>query len=77
MDSLLDRISVNPMICHGQPCVKGTRIPVSLILQYLANGDSEEDILSAYPPLCREDFRACLAYAAMVTQERVVPLEIA
>jgi len=64
MSSLLDRISVDPNVCHGQPCVKGTRIMVWLILDFLANGDSIEDILASYPSLTREDVRACLAYAA-------------
>ena len=76
MRNLLDRISINPKICHGQPCVKGTRIMVWLIVQYLANGDSVEDILTAYPSLTREDVRACLAYAAEMTRERVLPIEV-
>ena len=49
MNDLLKRAQIAPRICHGQPCVKGTRIPVSLVVQYLANGDSLEDILAAYP----------------------------
>jgi uncharacterized protein (DUF433 family) len=76
MSNLLDRISINPKICHGQPCVKGTRIMVWLIVQYLANGDSVEDILTAYPNLTQEDIRACLAYAAEMTRERVLPIEV-
>jgi uncharacterized protein (DUF433 family) len=76
MANLLDRISINPKICHGQPCVKGTRIMVWLIVQYLANGDGVEDILAAYPSLTREDVQACLAYAAEVTRERVLPIEV-
>jgi uncharacterized protein (DUF433 family) len=76
MANLLDRISINPKICHGQPCIKGTRIMVWLIVQYLANGDSVEDILAAYPSLTREDIQACLAYAAEVTRERVLPVEV-
>jgi uncharacterized protein (DUF433 family) len=76
MANLLDRISINPRVCHGQPCVKGTRIMVWLIVQYLANGDSVEDILTAYPNLTQEDIRACLAYAAEMTRERVLPIEV-
>jgi uncharacterized protein (DUF433 family) len=76
MATLLDRISINPKICHGQPCVRGTRIMVWLIVQYLANGDSLEDILAAYPSLTREDIQSCLAYAAEVTRERVLPIEV-
>ena len=76
MENLLAHISINPKICHGQPCVKGTRIMVWLVVQYLANGDSVEDILAAYPSLTREDVQACLAYAAEVTRERVLPVEV-
>jgi uncharacterized protein (DUF433 family) len=71
-----DRISVDPNVCHGQPCVKGTRVMVWLVLNYLANGDSIEDILAAYPNLTREDIRACLAYAAEAARERVVSIEV-
>lgn len=76
MQDLLRRISINPKICHGQPCIKGTRIMVWLVVQYLANGDSVEDILAAYPSLTREDVQACLAYAAEMTRERVLPVEV-
>jgi uncharacterized protein (DUF433 family) len=77
MPDLLDRISIDPNICHGQPCVKGTRIMAWLIVQYLANGDSFEEILAGYPSLSREDVQACLAYAAEMTRERVLPVEVA
>ncbi len=76
MSPLLDRISVDPKVCHGQPCVKGTRIMVWLILNYLANGDSIEDILASYPSLIEEDVRACLAYGAEAAREKVVPIEV-
>ncbi len=76
MSLFLDRIAVDPSVCHGQPCVKGTRIMVWLILNYLANGDSEDDILAAYPGLTREDIRACLAYAAQTTREKVAPIDV-
>jgi uncharacterized protein (DUF433 family) len=77
MDKLLDRISIDPKVCHGQPCVKGTRIMVWLIVQYLANGDSVEEILGAYPSLTQEDIQACLLYAAEMTRERVLPVPVA
>jgi uncharacterized protein (DUF433 family) len=73
---LMERISVDPNVCHGQPCVKGTRVMVWLVLNYLANGDSIKDILVAYPNLTREDVRACLAYAAEAARERVVSIEV-
>jgi len=71
-----ERISINPEICHGKPCVKGTRIWVSLILDFLASGDSVEDILREYPQLTREDILACVAYGAEVARERFVPIPI-
>jgi uncharacterized protein (DUF433 family) len=73
----LARIVIDPRICHGQPCVKGTRIMVWLVVQYLADGDSVEDVLAAYPSLTREDVHACLAYAAEMTRERVLPVAVA
>ena len=54
-----DRITINPHVCHGQPCVQGTRIPVYLILRMLACGDSVEDLLQEYPSGTREDILAC------------------
>jgi uncharacterized protein (DUF433 family) len=74
MANLLDRISIDPNICFGKACVKGTRIWVSLVLDFLANGESEADILAAYPHLTSEDVRACIAYAAEVARERVLPI---
>jgi len=75
MGVILERIKADPNICHGQPCIKGTRIMVWLILEYLANGDSIEDVLRAYPQLSREDVLACLAYAAESARERIVTIE--
>jgi uncharacterized protein (DUF433 family) len=62
--NLLDRISVEPTIRFGKPCVRGTRITVGDILGYLAGGMSEDEIVSQFPQLEREDIKACLAYAA-------------
>jgi uncharacterized protein (DUF433 family) len=62
--SLLERISIDPEIRFGKPCVRGTRITVGDVLGYLAGGMSEEMLLSEFPQLTREDIRACLAYAA-------------
>ena len=76
MPLMFERISVNPDVCHGQPCIKGTRIMVWLILACLANGDSIEDVLQAYPQLTREDVLESLTYAAEVTRERVVSIEV-
>lgn len=69
------RITIDPKVCHGQACIKGTRIPVHQILGMLANGDAIEDLLGEYPSLTREDILACLDYAASLAEEQVTPLE--
>ena len=69
-----DRISVDPRICHGQTCIKGTRIMVSVILANLAEGISVERILQSYPTLKSDDIQAALYYAAEMAQERIVDL---
>ncbi len=74
MEDWKQRISVNPNICHGQPCIKGTRIMVWIIVSCIANGDSVDDVLRAYPSLTREDVRAALLYAAELTRENVIPV---
>jgi uncharacterized protein (DUF433 family) len=71
---LLERISVDPKVCFGKPCIRGTRIWVALIVDNLAEGVSEGELLAAYPALKREDIRAALAFAAEMTRERVIPL---
>ena len=75
-DELLDRISINPNVCFGKPCIKGTRIWVSLILDFLASGMSQEEILAEYPGLTALDIQACLAYGAEMSRERHVPIPI-
>ena len=79
MNPLLKRISIDPNICFGKPCICGTRIWVSLILDFFAGGMTIEEILEEYPQLFTEDIRAVLAYGAEMTRERFVdiPLEIA
>jgi uncharacterized protein (DUF433 family) len=76
MHTLLERIAIDPQICGGRPCVRGTRIWVSLILDLLADGMSEGDLLAEYPSLAREDIRAALAYGAEVSRERIVPVPL-
>jgi uncharacterized protein (DUF433 family) len=68
-----ERISVDPNICHGRVCIKGTRVMVSVVLDNLAAGESIEDIMRGYH-LDREDVQAAMRYAAELTRERVVPL---
>lgn len=64
-----ERVAVSPKICHGKPCIKGTRIMVSIILDYLAAGDSVEEIIAQYPNLSLDDVRAAQAYAAWLARE--------
>jgi uncharacterized protein (DUF433 family) len=75
-EELLARISVDPNVCFGKPCIRGTRIWVSLILDNLAEGITESEILEAYPQIKPEDVRAALAYAAETTRERVLPVPV-
>lgn len=69
-----DRIAIDPNICHGQACVKGTRIPVHQIIGMLANGDTIDELLTEYPSLQREDILACLDYAATLAEEHITPI---
>jgi uncharacterized protein (DUF433 family) len=75
MNPLLNRISVDPNICFGKPCIKGTRIWVSLVLDFIAAGDSFEAILESYPQLKHEDLLACIAYGAAMSRENYVELD--
>ena len=76
MNQLLERISINPNICFGKPCIRGTRIWVSLILDFLASGTSIEEILDEYPRLTKEDVLAAIAYGAEMARERYVEIPI-
>ena len=70
-----DRITVDPQVCHGQACIKGTRIVVSTILDNLAAGAETAKILKSYPSLSAEDVHAAIAYAAELARERTIALE--
>ena len=74
MNAQLSRISVNPKVCFGKPCIKGTRIWVSLVLDMLADGTTEQELLKHYPQLTHEDVLAAIAYGAEVSRERIVPV---
>lgn len=69
-----ERISVDPLVCHGKACIKGTRIMVSVILDNLAAGLTDAELLKSYPSLMIEDIKAAIAYAAELSRERLVPL---
>jgi len=70
-----ERICIGPLVCHGRACVIGTRVIVSVVMDNLAAGVSREEILRNYPSLKNEDIDGCIAYAAELTRERVVPLQ--
>ena len=74
MNPLLNRIAVDPRVCFGKPCVRGTRIWVSLLLDFLASGTTIEEILDNYSQLQREDVLAAIAYGAEMSRERYVDL---
>ena len=75
-EELLNRISIDPRVCFGKPCIKGTRIWVSLILDFLASGMKTEEVLKEYPGLTAEDIQACIAYGAEMSRERHVPIPV-
>jgi len=65
----MNRIVIDPAIHHGEPCIKNTRVPVSMIVGSIADGDTPEDILAAYPSLSLEDIQAALHYAAEAVRD--------
>lgn len=69
-----DRITVDPAICHGKACIRGTRIMVSVVLDNLAAGVGIDELINSYPTLTAEDVRAALDYAAELARERTVNL---
>jgi len=75
MNDWMNRIGADPAICHGKPCIRGTRIMVAVILDNLAEGSTPEEIVADYPPLTLPDVRAAIAYAAtLAREEELVPL---
>ena len=67
-----ERITINPNVCNGKPIIRGMRITVSTILEYLAAGESVENILNAYPILEAEDIKACLEFAKKLTDKSII-----
>jgi uncharacterized protein (DUF433 family) len=78
MDSWRERVSVNPAVCHGKACIRGTRVLISVILDNIAAGVDRPQILASYPSLQPNDIDAALAYAAELVREGAVdlPLEL-
>lgn len=77
-ENLLNRITINPDVCHGKPTVRNMRYPVAMILDLLSAGMSFDELLEDYPPLQREDILACFAFAAhMVEFKSIVQLKAA
>ena len=76
-EELLNRISIDPRVCFGKPCIKGTRIWVSLILDFLASGMTTDEVIKEYPGLTALDIQACMAYGAEMSRERHVPIPVA
>ncbi|MBZ5515396.1 MAG: DUF433 domain-containing protein [Acidobacteriia bacterium] len=70
-DELLDRITVDPSVCGGRPCIRGTRIDIAIILDGLAEGLTPEQIIDHYPQLTLDDLRGALAYAAELSKENI------
>ncbi len=75
-EEMIKRISIDQNICSGKPCIRGTRIWVSLVLDLLAEGESAEAIIGEYPHLTREDVQACIAYGAEMSRERIIPIPV-
>ena len=73
---LLSRITVNPEICHGKPCIRGLRYPVESILEYLAAGDTVENLLIEFPDLDAVDIQACLEFSRRVLANKSVHLTL-
>ena len=74
MNPLLQRISIDPNVCFGKPCIRGTRIQVSLILGFLASGMTTEEIMTEYHQLTKDDIRAAIAYGSEMARERYVEI---
>jgi uncharacterized protein (DUF433 family) len=75
-NELLKKISIDPNVCFGKPCIRGHRIWVSLILDLLASGITVEQVLEQYPQLSREDILACMAYGAEMSRERYIDIPV-
>lgn len=76
MEDLIKRITIDPKICNGKPIIRGMRITVTTILEYLAAGETPENILKAYPTLELDDIKACLEYAKRISDKTILTYEL-
>lgn len=76
MSNLLERISIDPEVCGGKPCIRGTRIWVSLVLDLLASGLSEAEVTAEYPHITHDDILAAIAYGAEAARERIIAVPV-
>jgi uncharacterized protein (DUF433 family) len=76
MENLINRITTDPEICNGKPIIRGMRITVNTILDFLASGDSIENILDAYPILEKDDILACLEFARKIADKSILTYEL-
>jgi uncharacterized protein (DUF433 family) len=74
-DVKFDRITIDPNVMGGQPCIRGLRIPVALIVRLVANGKTFKEIVEDYPELEEDDVKQALEYAAWVTTEKIIPVK--
>ena len=77
MSSLIDRITIDPQICHGKPCVRGLRYPVEVLLELLSSGMTHDELLADYDDLEREDLLAVLEYAARLARTKSISAVVA
>jgi uncharacterized protein (DUF433 family) len=77
VNCMRERITINPDICNGKPVISGTRIAVQTVLEFLAAGDSTQDVLEEYPALTREDVQACLKYASRLMRNHYSVVSLA
>ena len=73
---MFERVTIDPNILHGEPCIRGMRIPVHLVISLVAAGMTTQQIIDEYPDLEPEDIHAALDYAAYVTREQVIPVQV-
>ncbi|MFN8430835.1 MAG: DUF433 domain-containing protein [Spirosomataceae bacterium] len=72
MEAIINRITIDPEICHGKPCIRGMRYPVEMILELLSSGMSNEEIINDYPSIEPEDIKACLLFASKLANVKIL-----